>query len=279
MKSRPPRPKGSRFCGGRNKSALSPFQPRSNRQANRAATFGLDLPEPDANGSPLGNVAVAVGQEQVWKMGEFPCEVGGAERGKDDMVQVHPKCFPERAVDRARHANGSPRDGVALRHEEKQSAIINSAIAPRPAPLADSDMPRQTSRGRRGVIDLKDSLALGLLLIAPSCALGRLSPAIDWRALIGVPLAVSIYGFFLYRSDKRRAIAGEWRIPESTLHFAALAGGWPGAFLAQRAFRHKTAKTSFPVVFWLIVLTHQFIAVDSLLDWRLTKSALRFINS
>ncbi|MCE7524423.1 DUF1294 domain-containing protein [Alloalcanivorax xenomutans] len=30
-------------------------------------------------------------------------------------------------------------------------------------------------------------------------------------------------------------------------------GGWPGALLAQRVFRHKTRKTSFQVVFYLVV--------------------------
>jgi uncharacterized membrane protein YsdA (DUF1294 family) len=97
--------------------------------------------------------------------------------------------------------------------------------------------------------------------------------------LIGAPLALSVFAFFAYRSDKRRAEAGEWRIPESTLHFVALIGGWPGAFLAQRRFRHKTSKTSFQFVFWVVVLTHQAIAVDSLLDWRLTKDALHAIRS
>jgi uncharacterized membrane protein YsdA (DUF1294 family) len=122
-------------------------------------------------------------------------------------------------------------------------------------------------------------LALGLLLCLPAYALSRLAPSVDWRALISVPLALSAFAFFAYRSDKRRAEAGEWRIPESTLHLTALIGGWPGAFLAQRTFRHKTSKTSFQVVFWLVVLVHQFLAVDSLLDWRLTKDALRVVKS
>ena len=101
---------------------------------------------------------------------------------------------------------------------------------------------------------------------------------LDWRILIGVPLALSVVAFFVYRSDKRSAEAGEWRVPEATLHFIALIGGWPGAFLAQRAFRHKTSKLSFQFVFWIVVLVHHFAAIDSLLDWRLTKDAIRAIN-
>jgi uncharacterized membrane protein YsdA (DUF1294 family) len=132
---------------------------------------------------------------------------------------------------------------------------------------------------RPGSITASAFPVLALLLVVPGYALSRLAPAIDWRALIGVPLALSIFAFFAYRSDKRRAEAGEWRIPEFTLHFTALIGGWPGAFLAQRRFRHKTSKTSFQVVFWFVVLVHQILAIDSLLDWRLTKDALRVIKS
>jgi uncharacterized membrane protein YsdA (DUF1294 family) len=101
---------------------------------------------------------------------------------------------------------------------------------------------------------------------------------VDWRVLAGVPVLVSLFAFFAYRRDKRRAEAGEWRIPESTLHLIELVGGWPGAFLAQRQFRHKTAKLPFQVTFWLIVLTHQFLAIDSLTGWRLTREAVRFVR-
>jgi uncharacterized membrane protein YsdA (DUF1294 family) len=43
-------------------------------------------------------------------------------------------------------------------------------------------------------------------------------------------------------------------VPEKTLHMMALAGGWPGAWLAQKMFRHKTSKKEFQVVFWLTVV-------------------------
>ena len=122
-------------------------------------------------------------------------------------------------------------------------------------------------------------IVLGLLLATPSYALARLAPHIAWWILGGAPLALSVFAFFAYRSDKRSAEAGEWRVPESTLHFVSLVGGWPGAFLAQRAFRHKTSKASFQFVFWTVVLLHQFVAIDSLLDWRFTRDALRVIKS
>jgi len=117
-----------------------------------------------------------------------------------------------------------------------------------------------------------------LLLALPVYALSRLRGWIDWRILVAVPLAVSAVTFFMYRSDKKNAVAGAWRTPEAMLHFAELAGGWPGAFLAQRIVRHKNSKISYQLVFWLIVLIYQFVALDSLLGWRLIHSALHFLN-
>ncbi len=71
-----------------------------------------------------------------------------------------------------------------------------------------------------------------------------------------ISAGVSVLTFFIYWQDKSAARSDRWRTPESTLHTLDLLGGWPGGLLAQRAFRHKTNKTSFQVVFWLIVTVH-----------------------
>lgn len=57
----------------------------------------------------------------------------------------------------------------------------------------------------------------------------------------------------LYALDKVRAQQGVWRISEDTLHLLELAGGWPGALLAQEYHRHKTVKASYQRVFWFMV--------------------------
>lgn len=66
--------------------------------------------------------------------------------------------------------------------------------------------------------------------------------------------ALSIITFVAYAYDKLKAKRNAWRTPESTLHFLALFGGWPGAALAQQLFRHKSSKRDFRVMFWVTVV-------------------------
>ena len=64
---------------------------------------------------------------------------------------------------------------------------------------------------------------------------------------------LSLYAFALYGIDKRRAIRGQRRIPEHRLLLPALFGGWTGAYLGSRIFRHKTAKKRFAFMLFLTV--------------------------
>lgn len=68
-----------------------------------------------------------------------------------------------------------------------------------------------------------------------------------------VYLGLGLTTFVAYGLDKSAARTGAWRTAESTLHLLSLAGGWPGALLAQQLLRHKTSKQSFVVVFWFTV--------------------------
>ncbi len=67
-------------------------------------------------------------------------------------------------------------------------------------------------------------------------------------------LGASLLTFLLYWRDKTKANRDEWRIPEKTLHWFSLLGGWPGALLAQRFLHHKSRKRSFQLVFIATVL-------------------------
>ncbi len=84
-------------------------------------------------------------------------------------------------------------------------------------------------------------------------------------------VGVSVWTFLMYAFDKAAAQSGAWRTPESTLHLLDLAGGWPGALLAQQLLRHKSSKQSFVAVFWLTVMTNiaAFVAWHAVLQARL----------
>lgn len=140
-------------------------------------------------------------------------------------------------------------------------------------------MKAERSAGRGASLTGLAAIALLLLVIGPSFALSRAGNLIDWRILAGGAAAVSLFTYFAYRSDKRRAEAGAWRIPESILHLCEFLGGWPGAFVAQRVFRHKIAKAFYQVIFWAIVALHQWLAFDFLSDWRFTSAAWSAIRS
>ncbi|MCK1790392.1 DUF1294 domain-containing protein [Pseudomonas violetae] len=107
------------------------------------------------------------------------------------------------------------------------------------------------------------------LVFALVCALPLTGSMLMWLQGISlIPLSaygiVSVLAFFLYWSDKRKARTDRWRTPENVLHAAELAGGWPGALVAQQVFRHKTRKISYQALFWAIVLLHQVFWIDQL---------------
>ena len=79
--------------------------------------------------------------------------------------------------------------------------------------------------------------------------------------LVLVYCGASVLSFLMYWMDKSAANWGERRIPEASLHLVDLLGGWPGALLAQAAFRHKTVKASFQQAFRRIILVNLSVAV------------------
>lgn len=89
-----------------------------------------------------------------------------------------------------------------------------------------------------------------------------LVPALLCASYTGTSLAC----IAAYAIDKRAAVRGRWRIRERDLLLLGLAGGWPGALLAQRVLRHKTAKASFQSLFRLSVVAN-LAALAALLAW------------
>lgn len=73
-------------------------------------------------------------------------------------------------------------------------------------------------------------------------------------------LLVNLWTILRFGQDKRRARAGERRIPEAHLLGLALAGGSPGAFFARRVFRHKTRKQPFSRRLRMIAMLQGVIA-------------------
>ena len=90
--------------------------------------------------------------------------------------------------------------------------------------------------------------------------------ALVWRLPLGIALGylvMSVTCALMYLHDKEAALNKKWRVSEATLIVLGLCGGWPGGLVAQQVLRHKTAKTSFQVPFWITVGTNLllFIAV------------------
>lgn len=75
-------------------------------------------------------------------------------------------------------------------------------------------------------------------------------------AYLGLVFVMSVVTFVAYGWDKRQAIDGGRRVPERNLHILEFLGGWPGALMGQRHFRHKAKKVSFLIVFWFVVVLH-----------------------
>ena len=73
-------------------------------------------------------------------------------------------------------------------------------------------------------------------------------PLVSWL------IAENVIAFATYGYDKAIAGSRRARTPERLLLAHALAGGCIGAFAAMQLFRHKTAKGSFRLRFWAIVV-------------------------
>lgn len=116
------------------------------------------------------------------------------------------------------------------------------------------------------------SILLGIIFIG-IVGLSVLSGKLPFIILV-LYIALSLLTFLAYALDKSAAKRGAWRTQESTLHLFALAGGWPGALIAQQKLRHKSKKESFRFVFWVTVLLNVGVFV-----WLFTTTGAELLDS
>lgn len=106
-----------------------------------------------------------------------------------------------------------------------------------------------TAAGRQSLGPVVLAAVLFAALLAGLALFGHLP-------IIVPPLYVvaSLVAWLLYAFDKSAAMNQRWRTTEGTLLLAGLLGGWPGAWIAQRQFRHKNRKQPFQAAFWMTVV-------------------------
>jgi uncharacterized membrane protein YsdA (DUF1294 family) len=87
-----------------------------------------------------------------------------------------------------------------------------------------------------------------------------------YAILGGMIAAASVAAFVAFWVDKRAARLGRRRISERTLLGLCVLGGWPGALLGRRVFRHKTVKQPFVFLMWVAVLVN-VVGVGAAVWW------------
>lgn len=157
----------------------------------------------------------------------------------DDRTFVHIKAFA--------HRNRRPLVGDIVTY----SASTDSRGRPCAEDVSIAGT-KTVTKSRRPHKILSQVFAAGFLLVVGAAALVSALPI----HILLIYIAVSIATFIAYAVDKSAAQTGGWRTSENTLHLLALAGGWPGALIAQNSLRHKSRKQPFRVVFWATVLVN-----------------------
>jgi uncharacterized membrane protein YsdA (DUF1294 family)/cold shock CspA family protein len=175
-----------------------------------------------------------------------------ADQGGQEVF-VHIKAFPPRA------GRPQPNQRVSFeielnREGKKRAKNVDVIRAPRTRKPARDNHPAQWGTTS--------------LFAIPAFVLIYFVVVMAWRVpgwVAGLYVGTSLICFGAYAADKSAAVSGRWRIAESTLLVLGLAGGWPGALVAQQVLRHKSNKASFRSAFWVTVVLNVavFVAVNS----------------
>ncbi len=174
-----------------------------------------------------------------------------------DEVFVHISAIPTRW---GRPQAGQPLSfEVGLNRDGKKRAT--NVGVPNPAVRASARKASRTARRKHDKpAEWRMASAIAIPLFLALCVYMALHWHVSaWFALAYV--GASLVCLLAYAVDKSAAIAGRRRVPEQTLHLLALAGGWPGAIIAQQMLRHKSSKTAFRVAFWFTVVANVAVFV------------------
>ncbi|TNF07097.1 MAG: DUF1294 domain-containing protein [Gammaproteobacteria bacterium] len=101
---------------------------------------------------------------------------------------------------------------------------------------------------------VKTILALGLVCSVLSAIFVLGEKNIFPAGVFWFYVLASFVTFCVYAFDKSAAKNDRGRVSENSLHLLELAGGWPGALVAQRLLRHKSIKYSYQMLYWLCVV-------------------------
>ncbi|MBT3880757.1 MAG: DUF1294 domain-containing protein [Candidatus Scalindua sp.] len=115
------------------------------------------------------------------------------------------------------------------------------------AVLAGVRSPQKTKRKNTSLSVI--GAAIFLIIVSISVLTAKIP-----LVILVIYMVTSLLTFIIYLVDKSAARRGAWRTKENTLHVLSLAGGWPGALIAQQKLRHKSKKQSFRFIFWVTVL-------------------------
>jgi uncharacterized membrane protein YsdA (DUF1294 family)/cold shock CspA family protein len=149
------------------------------------------------------------------------------------QVFVHVRAFPQGAK--------VPAIGEKLSYEVEQTAE-GKTRARYVRVVGTKELPRYG----RATASLVSYLAIVAFIVL------YLMVSLLWHPSLWIAVlyfGASLLCFAIYAIDKSAALEGRWRVSESALLLLGLAGGWPGAIVAQQVLRHKTKKRGFQAAF------------------------------
>ncbi len=157
-------------------------------------------------------------------------------------IFVHASALPTRF--------GRPQPGQSLSFQVELNRDGKKRATNVGVGVGDDEQRRQPARrlrqARAARWSVADALAVPVFLAV------YVAVALAWGVAAWVALAylgLSVVCLFAYAFDKSAARAGARRTSEKRLLLLGLAGGWPGALVAQQLLRHKSGKASFRSAF------------------------------